>query len=109
MPIIYGFNSAGKVRLNGEKEEKLQERRESGVKGMTHSFFRQGATARPAVDHDSELKKPAAKRVAPSAGLNETTAAAEAFSTFSLHVSDVSFKLALANGQRLQRFASKNS
>jgi Mg-chelatase subunit ChlD len=32
----------------------------------------------------------------PSAGLNETSAAAEAFSTFSLHVSDVSFKLAAA-------------
>lgn len=39
---------------------------------------------------------------APSAGLNETNATAEAFSTFSLHVSDVSFKLALdalARGQ----------
>lgn len=32
----------------------------------------------------------------PSAGLNEKDAAKEAFSTFSLHVSDVSFKLALA-------------
>ena len=96
MPIIDGFNSSGKVIMNWEKDEKLQERRESGVKGSTHWFFRQGATARPAVDDDSELKKPAAKTVAPSAGLNETTAAAEAFSTFSLHVSDVSFKLAAA-------------
>ncbi|MBL8854939.1 MAG: von Willebrand factor type A domain-containing protein [Planctomycetaceae bacterium] len=41
-------------------------------------------------------KKPKYKREAPSAGLNETNAATESFSTFSLHVSDVSFKLAAA-------------
>ncbi len=41
-------------------------------------------------------KKPNYKREAPSAGLNETNAATESFSTFSLHVSDVSFKLAAA-------------
>ncbi len=37
-----------------------------------------------------------ALRVAPPAGLQEKTAATEPFSTFSLHVSDVSFKLAQA-------------
>ncbi|MBL8812762.1 MAG: von Willebrand factor type A domain-containing protein [Planctomycetaceae bacterium] len=37
-----------------------------------------------------------ARIVAPPASLNELNAAAEAFSTFSLHVSDVSFKLAAA-------------
>ncbi len=41
-------------------------------------------------------KKLSLQREAPSAGLNETNAATEAFSTFSLHVSDVSFKLAAA-------------
>lgn len=41
-------------------------------------------------------KKLAERTVEPSVSMNETTAAAEAFSTFSLHVSDVSFKLAAA-------------
>lgn len=41
-------------------------------------------------------KELTAQRVAPPSGLNELNAAAEAFSTFSLHVSDVSFKLAAA-------------
>jgi Mg-chelatase subunit ChlD len=41
-------------------------------------------------------KKLSLQREAPSAGLNETNAATESFSTFSLHVSDVSFKLAAA-------------
>ncbi|MEQ1904907.1 MAG: von Willebrand factor type A domain-containing protein [Pirellulaceae bacterium] len=41
-------------------------------------------------------KKSISKREATSAGLNETNAATEGFSTFSLHVSDVSFKLAAA-------------
>ncbi len=40
----------------------------------------------------SELKE----KVTPDAGVNETMASDEAFSTFSLHVSDVSFKLAQA-------------
>lgn len=51
---------------------------------------------------DQELAQTNPKTAAPSAGLNETNAAAEAFSTFSLHVSDVSFKLAasaLARGE----------
>ncbi len=48
-------------------------------------------------DEDSkEAKKVAAPLIVAPAGLNEKTAAEEAFSTFSLHVSDVSFKLAFA-------------
>ncbi len=43
----------------------------------------------------SQLRSTVTKTV-PVASLNEQTAAEEAFSTFSLHVSDVSFKLALA-------------
>ena len=51
----------------------------------------------PTLDDDSKsTKKLSEKTVAPPAGLNEKTAAEEAFSTFSLHVSDVSFKLAQA-------------
>ena len=41
-------------------------------------------------------KRSAVQFARPSAGLNEKDATKEAFSTFSLHVSDVSFKLALA-------------
>ena len=45
----------------------------------------------------SEIKKnKPSSRVSVPAGLNEKTADSEAFSTFSLHVSDVSFKLARA-------------
>ncbi len=96
---------------------------QAAVKGKPHVFFRQGeAKLGQRLQEDSrynptpvELKQlaemkeaqiraaiRAAKTAAPSAGLNETNAAAEAFSTFSLHVSDVSFKLAasaLARGE----------
>jgi Mg-chelatase subunit ChlD len=51
----------------------------------------------PGQDENAKsLKRPAVERIAPPAGLNETSAAEDAFSTLSLHVSDVSFKLALA-------------
>ena len=96
LPIIDGFNSVDDgVARTWEKDQKLEGRRESDVKGNTHSFYRRFSDVPPTLDYDSEpKKKAAAKTVAPSVGLNETTAAAEAFSTFSLHVSDVSFKLA---------------
>ena len=60
------------------------------------------------------LDKTAVEKSVAPAGLNETSAAEEAFSTFSLHVSDVSFKLAEAalagaSGRKRRRFASKNS
>lgn len=42
------------------------------------------------------IKRPAVKKIVPPAGLAENSAADDAFSTFSLHVSDVSFNLALA-------------
>jgi len=53
-------------------------------------------------DNSESLRKARVNRLTAPAGLNEKTAEDEAFSTFSLHVSDVSFKLAraaLANGQ----------
>jgi len=47
-------------------------------------------------DESGETKSTPVKKSAASAGLNEKTAENEPFSTFSLHVSDVSFKLARA-------------
>jgi Mg-chelatase subunit ChlD len=47
-------------------------------------------------DYSLWARTPPTKRSAAPAGLNEKTAEKEAFSTFSLHVSDVSFKLAQA-------------
>lgn len=47
-------------------------------------------------DLSRQFKRRSVQKSIPSAQLNEKTAATEAFSTFSLHVSDVSFKLALA-------------
>ncbi|MDA1049337.1 MAG: von Willebrand factor type A domain-containing protein [Planctomycetota bacterium] len=50
----------------------------------------------------TSMPKAAVRKSPASAGLNEQTAEDEAFSTFSLHVSDVAFKLAraaLANGE----------
>lgn len=51
----------------------------------------------PSLDvNDQLMKHRELKRTAPDASLAEKSAAEEAFSTFSLHVSDVSFKLAMA-------------
>jgi Mg-chelatase subunit ChlD len=47
-------------------------------------------------DRPQSIKKALAKKSAATAGLNEKSAEDESFSTFSLHVSDVSFKLAQA-------------
>ncbi len=98
MPIIDGFNPhAGKVPDAWRKNGEVADRKKSDVKGLPHVFFRQGEAARPALDFVTDAeKKPVARAAAPSVGLNETNAAVEAFSTFSLHVSDVSFKLAAA-------------
>lgn len=96
-------------RKSNESKEQVEDGREKGsepeskAKGLSERFRRQEQASRPAFAEGLEVeKKPAAKPVAPSTGLNETNAAAEAFSTFSLHVSDVSFKLAasaLARGE----------
>lgn len=89
-------------KKNESKEQAEEWRKQTSdpelkAKGRNRVFFRQGEAVRSTLADSSELeKKPAAKTAAPSAGLNETNAAAEAFSTFSLHVSDVSFKLAAA-------------
>ena len=81
-------------------EQKGETQRESGELANERSDGR-FRYVRPTLDDNSySMKRPESKAVAPSAGLNEKTAAEEAFSTFSLHVSDVSFKLALAALER---------
>ncbi len=99
-----GLNDIVALSKKNESKEQAEEWRkqtsepESKAKGRNRVFFRQGDAVRSTLADSSELeKKPATKPVAPSVGLNETNAAAEAFSTFSLHVSDVSFKLAAAS------------
>ncbi|MCA9136958.1 MAG: von Willebrand factor type A domain-containing protein, partial [Planctomycetales bacterium] len=79
----------GQVRTAAKEAGKKGDMSESAVEG-------------PAKQQTEMRKRDWSRTSAPPAGLNETNAATEAFSTFSLHVSDVSFKLAqaaLANGQ----------
>ena len=63
------------------------------VAGLKPRF---GYVAPKVNDISESMKRSTLERIAAPAGLNEKTAAEEAFSTFSLHVSDVSFKLAFA-------------
>ena len=94
---IVALSKRNESKEQAEEWRKQTSQPESKVKGQHRLFDRQGEAVRSTLADSSELeKKPAAKPVAPSAGLNETSAASEAFSTFSLHVSDVSFKLAAA-------------
>ena len=96
---VYGFNDVP-LSLEGvpskQKDQQVESRRQSGELANLWSIERYDRDPRTLKELGESMKKPAAKTVAPSVGLNETTAAAEAFSTFSLHVSDVSFKLAAA-------------
>ncbi|MFO0977900.1 MAG: von Willebrand factor type A domain-containing protein [Planctomycetaceae bacterium] len=78
------------VRKSGEELE--GEVRRGSESSSVRSRAAKPAPARVSNDDRKGVSSP----VAPPAGLNETNAAAEAFSTFSLHVSDVSFKLASA-------------
>ena len=96
-----GRNDATKTweRLPSESNHKqIELRRKSGELGREEPGlgFRYIAPARDNDDDSTSKKKLAAPTVAAPAGLIEKTAAEEAFSTFSLHVSDVSFKLAFA-------------
>lgn len=83
-----------------QEGEQVETRRKSGGPPSKSNGDR-FRYALPALDdNSSSMKRPEVKTVATPAGLNEKTAAEEAFSTFSLHVSDVSFKLALAALER---------
>ena len=94
---IVALSKKNESKEQAEEWKKQTSEPESKAKGQHRLFDRQGEAVRSTLADSSKLeKKPAAKPVAPSAGLNETSAASEAFSTFSLHVSDVSFKLAAA-------------
>jgi Mg-chelatase subunit ChlD len=104
---VNGGNDAAKS-LEGlsskQNDQQIESRRKSA--GLDREEFelryRFIAPGGVGVDDSRLKKKLAAPTVKASAGLNEKTAAEEAFSTFSLHVSDVSFKLAfsaLARGE----------
>lgn len=80
-----------------ERQVELQQESDELVtaNGRFENYYRYFA---PTPGRGSSVKeRPAVKRITPSAGLNESNAEQESFSTFSLHVSDVSFKLALAS------------
>ncbi len=98
---VDGFNSSVKSwerPPSKQKEQQVELQRESRGRGLEKrsSGSRFGYVAPVLVDKSKSMTRRAVKRIAAPAGLNEKAAAEEAFSTFSLHVSDVSFKLALA-------------
>ncbi len=78
------------VRKSGEELEGVFRR------GSEPSSVRSRAAKPAPARVSNDERKGVSAPMAPPAGLNETNAAVEAFSTFSLHVSDVSFKLAAA-------------
>ena len=85
------------LKLKDEQDELLRQRGRPAIAGESH-WYRYDL---PMLEDNSGSKAPAKKSTAP-AGLNEKKAENESFSTFSLHVSDVSFKLAraaLAHGE----------
>lgn len=83
--------------LPSEKKEQLVEsQRKSGDLSDLWNKSRYNMTPLAMTEFADSMKRRQVKGVAPPAGLNEKAAADEAFSTFSLHVSDVSFKLTLA-------------
>jgi len=87
-------------RPKDQQDELLRQRgRRYAITGGSHWY---GYVPPMLEDNSESMKKARVNRLTAPAGLNEKTAEDEAFSTFSLHVSDVSFKLAraaLANGQ----------
>lgn len=104
---VAGEHSLREAEGRGEAQGRYDDKNRSSVAG------REGATEleKDVAKTKATLEREAGRRASalgrapsmtPPAGLNETNATAEAFSTFSLHVSDVSFKLALdalARGQ----------
>ncbi len=86
-------------QLKDERDEWLRQRGRTAIAGGSHWY----RYVPPMLeDNSGSMKKAPAKKSTAPAGLNEKTAENEAFSTFSLHVSDVSFKLAraaLAHGE----------
>ncbi len=73
---------------------KSQAESQLALKGW--GYMGKGAELSIAKNESESIRISPARKVTPSEGLNEVLATDEAFSTFSLHVSDVSFKLASA-------------
>lgn len=80
---------------DSQSGEEWQKREKYGDRKKLNAW-QDEAPSNESTDDFAKTKTLRLLREAPSAGLNETNAATEAFSTFSLHVSDVSFKLAAA-------------
>ncbi|MGI9471757.1 MAG: vWA domain-containing protein [Rubripirellula sp.] len=80
---------------NAEGEESVEQRDFLSRDEFDRRFLRSERQLMLEDRFDSKAKKPASK-IVPAVGLDEKEAAEESFSTFSLHVSDVSFKLAKA-------------
>ena len=93
------FRSRRWSELKKQPDELRKYRDGSGIADQGRWF----ADVPPSVaDEDADGLATAGKGITAAIGLDETSAVDEAFSTFSLHVSDVSFKLAraaLAGGQ----------
>jgi Mg-chelatase subunit ChlD len=92
---VQEFNKKSEARKEGEAQLFFGLGREEDVRAKA---LDDGVVAGKKLD----LRRKLQEQVKPSPGLNETLAETERFSTFSLHVSDVSFKLALdslAKGQ----------
>jgi Mg-chelatase subunit ChlD len=92
---VQEFNKKSEARKEGEAHWHFERGIEEDVRAKA---LANGFVAGKKIDLGRQLKE----QVKPSPGLNETLAETERFSTFSLHVSDVSFKLALdslAKGQ----------
>lgn len=81
------------VKSKQQSELKRKSREFNDTEKMPKRTFRSVA---PFGEASERQLKFVVKKAAPVAAFNEKTAAAEAFSTFSLHVSDVSFKLVMA-------------
>jgi Mg-chelatase subunit ChlD len=102
----------GNTNLNfRSRVQELNRKSDARNEGKTQWYFARGIeedVREKALDNGVvagkklDLRRSLQEQAKPSPGLNETLAETERFSTFSLHVSDVSFKLALdslAKGQ----------
>lgn len=91
--VLSESDSESEVLLDLQKSLKS----EIVARNKVDSDTKPSRAVRPSLGRVSnDERKAVSAPMAPPAGLNETNTAVEAFSTFSLHVSDVSFKLASA-------------
>ena len=99
-------DSADQGKVRSQKREHAQadpsaeknlSLRKSGRQGIVSQSLASGVEPQLLLDQSESMVQGPMKKPVASIGLNETNAKKEPFSTFSLHVSDVSFKLAWAS------------